>query len=182
MITSYSTLSISPFPFLSPPVMTKVVPWDCFIKTNKLNIHIVMHLINMIKLNVHYLSCFMTKQTKSPVHPAKTQISLGIHPIWSESLPCTQWVAKDPSLLHADSEDSDQTGWKPRLIWVFAGHKGHFVGFVMRRLTLFCTDLFFLHIFQCQLDIFVTILTVRAGQGKTLTVQTLAFPVNLTIQ
>ena len=34
---------------------------------------------------------------------------------------CTQWVAKDPSFLHADSEDSDQTGWMPRLIWVCAG-------------------------------------------------------------
>ena len=32
-----------------------------------------------------------------------------------------QWVAKDPSFLHADSEDSEQTGRMPRLIWVFAG-------------------------------------------------------------
>ena len=31
--------------------------------------------------------------------------------------------------LHADSKDSDQTGQMPRLI--FAGHTGHFVGFVM---------------------------------------------------
>ena len=29
---------------------------------------------------------------------------------------CAQWVAKDPMSLHADSEDSDQTGWMPRLI------------------------------------------------------------------
>ena len=35
----------------------------------------------------------------------------GICPFWSESLQCGKWVAKDPSLLHADSEDSDQTGW-----------------------------------------------------------------------
>ena len=27
----------------------------------------------------------MTKPTKCPVHPAKTQISLGIYPVWSES-------------------------------------------------------------------------------------------------
>ena len=27
-----------------------------------------------------------------------------------------QWVAKYPSFLHADSEDSDQTGRMPRLI------------------------------------------------------------------
>ena len=43
---------------------------------------------------------------------------------------CAQWVAKDPSFLHADSEDSDQTGRMPRLIWVFAGRTCHFVGFV----------------------------------------------------
>ena len=52
--------------------------------------------------------------------PAKTQISLGIRPVWSESSLCAQWVAKGPRFLHADSEDSDQTGRMPRLIWVFA--------------------------------------------------------------
>ena len=35
----------------------------------------------------------------------KTQISLGIRPLWSESLLCAQWVAKDSVLLQADSED-----------------------------------------------------------------------------
>ena len=61
------------------------------------------------------------KTNKMSLHPAKTQISRGIHPVWSESSLCAQWVAKDPSFLHADSEDSDQTGRMPRLIWVFAG-------------------------------------------------------------
>ena len=61
------------------------------------------------------------KTNKMTVCPAKTQISLGIRPVWSESSLCTQWVAKDQSFLHADSEDSDQTGRMPRLIWVFAG-------------------------------------------------------------
>ena len=55
------------------------------------------------------------------VRPAKTHISLGIRPVWSESSLCPQWVAKDPSFLHVDSEDSDQTGRMPKLIWVFAG-------------------------------------------------------------
>ena len=36
--------------------------------------------------------------------------------------------------LHANSEDSDQTERMSRLICVFAGRNGHFVGFVMRRL------------------------------------------------
>ena len=31
------------------------------------------------------------------------------------------WVAKDPTFLHADSEDPDQTGWMPRLIRVVPG-------------------------------------------------------------
>ena len=35
------------------------------------------------------------------VRLAKTQISLGIRPVWSESSLCAQWVAKDPSFLHA---------------------------------------------------------------------------------
>ena len=52
----------------------------------------------------------MTKPTKMNVRPAKTQISLGIRPVWSESSLCTQWVAKGLRFLHADSEDSDQTG------------------------------------------------------------------------
>ena len=51
----------------------------------------------------------------------KTQISLGIRPVWSESLLCAQWVAKGSMLLQADSEDSDQIGRMHRLIWVFAG-------------------------------------------------------------
>ena len=39
------------------------------------------------------------------VHLAKTQISLGIHPVWSESSLLAQWAAEDQSFLHADSED-----------------------------------------------------------------------------
>ena len=38
----------------------------------------------------------------------------------------------DQSLHCADSEDFDQTGWMPRLIWVVAGRTSHFVGFVVR--------------------------------------------------
>ena len=35
----------------------------------------------------------------------------------------------------AHSKDTDQTMQMPWLIWVFAGHTGHFVGFVMLRLS-----------------------------------------------
>ena len=55
------------------------------------------------------------------VRQAKTQISLGMRPVWSESSLCAHWLAKDPSFLHMDIEDSDQTEQMPRLIWVFTG-------------------------------------------------------------
>ena len=80
------------------------------------------------------MSRCMTKPTKWHVRPAKTQISLGIRPVWSETSLWVQWVAKDPMLLHVYSEDSGQTGRMPRLIWVFAGRIDHFVGFDMRQL------------------------------------------------
>ena len=87
--------------------------------------------------SIIYLNHSMTKPTKWHMHPAKTQISLGIHPDWSESSLCAQWEAKDSRFFHADSKDSDQTGWMPRLIWVFAWHTCHFFGFVMHRLNSF---------------------------------------------
>ena len=92
--------------------------------------------ISLCLCAVWYLSRIVTKPTKWVFRPAKTQISLGILPVWSESSLCAQWVAKDPRFLHADSKDSDQIERIPRLIWVFTGHKCHFVGFVTRWLIL----------------------------------------------
>ena len=71
------------------------------------------------------------KTNKMTVRPAKAQISLGICPVRSESSLCAQWIAKDPSFLHADSEDSDQDAQADlSLRWAHT----HFVGFVTRRL------------------------------------------------
>ena len=53
------------------------------------------------------------------MRPAKTQISLGIRPVWTELSLCAQWVAKDPIFLHADSKDFDQTARMCRLICAF---------------------------------------------------------------
>ena len=36
------------------------------------------------------------------------------------SLLCAQWAAKEPKFRHADSEEADQTGRMPRLIWAIA--------------------------------------------------------------
>ena len=94
------------------------------------------------------------KTNKVTVRPAKTQISLGICPDWSESLLCTQRVAKDPSFVRVDSEDSDLTGQMPRLIWVYARCTCHFVGFVMRRFIC-CTA----HPSKCQESIRISLFT-----------------------
>ena len=61
------------------------------------------------------------KTNKMAVRPAKTQISLGIRPVWSESsLP--SWRKLVALATHwAHSDDSNQTRRMPRLIWVFAG-------------------------------------------------------------
>ena len=90
------------------------------------------------------LSRLMTKPTNWHMHPAKTQISLGIHPVWSESSLCTQWVAKDPSFLHVDSEDL--SNWADAqadlsLCWAHLPSDFlDFVGFVIRRLNFSSTE------------------------------------------
>ena len=63
------------------------------------------------------------KTNKVTVRPAKTQISLGIRPVWSESS-LSAWRKLGSLATHSvHSEDSDQTGRMPRLIWVFPGRR-----------------------------------------------------------
>ena len=75
---------------------------------------------------IHFLilkfqNIFELLHYKTPVRPAKTQISLGIRPVWSESS-LSAWRKLGFLAAHwADSEDSDQIGRMPRLIWVYAG-------------------------------------------------------------
>ena len=79
------------------------------------------------------------KTNKMSVCSAKTQISLDIRPVWSESSLCAQWVAKGPRFLHADSEDYDQTGRDAQADLSLRWAHTHFVGFVMSRLKLVST-------------------------------------------
>ena len=70
------------------------------------------------------------KTNKMSVRPAKTQISLGIRPVWSESSLCAQWVAKDPSFLMRTAKTLIRLGGCPgwsessmgalSLCWFFA--------------------------------------------------------------
>ena len=66
------------------------------------------------------MSRLMTKPTKWQVRSAKTQISLSIRPVWSVF---AVRLKKLGSLAthKVRSEDSDQTGRVPKLIWVFRG-------------------------------------------------------------
>ena len=91
------------------------------------------------------------KTNKMTVRPPKTQISLGIRPVWSESSLCAQWVAKDPRFLLADIEESDQTGRMPRLIWVFAG----------RTLCWFCHVAAQMYIIAAKSDKYVGIIHIN---------------------
>ena len=74
----------------------------------------------------------MTKRTKWPVWPAKTQISLGAQSDQSLRYPHKETLG--PQIPIERKAKTDQTGWMPRWIWIFAGRTGHFVGFVMLRL------------------------------------------------
>ena len=58
------------------------------------------------------MSCDMTKPTKWVC--AQRRLS---RPVWSDSLLSTQWVAKDPSFLHADREDSESSLGAYSLCW-----------------------------------------------------------------
>ena len=73
------------------------------------------------------------KTNKMSVCPAKTH-----QPEHPPSLirifTCAQWAAKDQRFLHADSEDSDQTGRMPRRDLSLRWAHTHFVGLVMSRL------------------------------------------------
>ena len=68
--------------------------------------------------------------------PAKTHISLGIRPVWSESSLSTWRKLWSLATHWVHSEDSDQPGRMHRLIWVFTGCTCHFAGFVMRQLKM----------------------------------------------
>ena len=60
------------------------------------------------------------KTNKMVVRPAKTQISLGIRPVWSESS-LIAWRKLGSLTSHwVPSKDSDQTGRMSKLFWVFA--------------------------------------------------------------
>ena len=65
---------------------------------------------------------------------AQRRLRLGIRPFWSVSSLSAWRNHGSLATKRAHSEDSDQTGRMPRLIWGITGRTLHFVGFVTRRL------------------------------------------------
>ena len=78
----------------------------------------------------------MTKLTVRLGRPAKTQISLRIRAVWSESSLNACAFDSLRAIQRGINENPCYTGWMYRLIWVFAGHAGFIVGFV--KLCLEC--------------------------------------------
>ena len=63
----------------------------------------------------NYLNLNIRKCTFGPEHPAKIQVSLCSHAVWSEPVPLVFWVSKEAKCLQAVNEESRVC----RLIWVF---------------------------------------------------------------
>ena len=70
---------------------------------------------------LRFISCNERKSTFRHVCPMKTQISLCIRAVKSESSLSAWRNIAALSIQNAHSEDSDQTAQKCRLIWIFAG-------------------------------------------------------------
>ena len=79
-----------------------------------------------------WAAAWLTMPTKWFMCLAKTLIRLGRCPGWLESLLCALCMgSQEPK---ASSCGQGRLWWvwaDPRLIWIFAGHTGHFVGFVV---------------------------------------------------
>ena len=84
------------------------------VQTTEKSTHINIKLFQ----NIWAASC---QNQRSGCAPSEDSDQPGHPPSLNRVSACAQWVAKDPSYLHADSEDSDQTGRMPSMIWVFAG-------------------------------------------------------------
>ena len=81
-------------------------------------------------LKIVKMSRSTTKPTRWHVRPAKTQIRLGIHRVWSVLVVC--FVGYSGPKLYSCGQ------WRllVRLIWVFGGCTGHFVSFVFHYLKV----------------------------------------------
>ena len=91
------------------------------------------------------------KRTFGYVHPAKSQTSLRIRVVWSESSLSAFCIRKVAKLLHAEYEDSDQTAHKRRIFSIcsdplgcflcFTSDKRHIVGIYVYYWNVLCISI-----------------------------------------
>ena len=71
----------------------------------------------MIAIYIYISKIFEPRHVKTNImillYTIKWVYIVSVRPVWSESLLCTQRVAKDPRFLRADSKDCDQIGRMP---------------------------------------------------------------------
>ena len=85
----------------------------------RLNYFVTLYVLQCPGSNAIWAAAQQNQQNE--VCLAKTEISLGICLVWSKPS-LSAWRSLGSLATHwAYNEDSDQTGWMPRLIWVFAG-------------------------------------------------------------
>ena len=87
-----------------------------------ISVYTVCHSVCIFWMNYSVVIWACARQNKQNDLCAQPRLrSAWVSAQTDQSSLCTQWVAKDPRLLHADNKDSDQTWQMPRPIWVFAG-------------------------------------------------------------
>ena len=95
-----------------------------------------MHFDNKVIIFISHTSHLMTKPTKWALRPAKTQISLGIHPVWSESSLsawrkvgslATHWAHSEDWSHWADTQANQSLRWAHRPYCWFCHEAAHAV-------------------------------------------------------
>ena len=107
-------------------IVMLMLTWGDTEKPTRCHVCPAKTLISLLPLICLHLSRLMTKPTKWHVHLVKTQISLGIRSVWSESSLSAWRKLGSLAILWVHSKDSDQTWQMPRLICLCCVHS-HFV-------------------------------------------------------
>ena len=76
-----------------------------YVKHRYLSLY-MFHVLMQSLFSVLYMNCNVSNRTFSHVRPAKIQISMRIRAVWSESLLCAFWIAKDAKFLYANNEET----------------------------------------------------------------------------
>ena len=91
----------------------------------------------------NHFSQRMTKSAIRPVQPAKTQITMRVRGVWSDSSLIACAIYSIRAILREMNKNPCHTVWLYRLIWIFAGPTHLIVGFIVRLLSAYRLILYF---------------------------------------